>query len=81
MTLAQIAQAVGGVLGDGTDGAITVTGPAAEDSRAVQPGGLFVAFVGEQADGHDYAAAAVERGAAAVLASRQVDGVPAIIVP
>jgi UDP-N-acetylmuramoyl-tripeptide--D-alanyl-D-alanine ligase len=81
MTLAQIAQAVGGVLGDGTDGAITVTGPAAEDSRTVQPGGLFVAFVGEQADGHEYAAVAVELGAAAVLTSRQVEGVPSVIVP
>lgn len=81
MTLAEIAEAVGGVLGAGTDGAITVTGPAAEDSRAVQPGGLFAAFVGENVDGHEYAAGAVGRGAAAVLATRQVDGVPSVLVP
>ena len=33
-------------------------------------GGLFVAFAGEHVDGHDYAAAAVEAGAAAVLGTR-----------
>jgi UDP-N-acetylmuramoyl-tripeptide--D-alanyl-D-alanine ligase len=80
MTLAEIADVVGGALGTGTDGSIAVTGPAVEDSRAVRPGGLFAAFAGENADGHEYAAAAVERGAAAVLASRQV-AVPAVLVP
>ena len=31
----------------------TVTGPAFVDSRAVEPGGLFVAVAGEHVDGHD----------------------------
>ena len=73
MTLAEIAQAVGGTLTAGTDGAVTVTGPVTVDSRAIEPGGLFAAFAGERADGHDFAAAAVAHGAAGVLASRQID--------
>ena len=79
MTLAEIAEAVDGALAPGTDGALCVTGPVTVDSRAVEPGGLFAAFVGENADGHDFAAAAVQQGAAAVLASRDV-GVPAVLV-
>ena len=79
MTLAEIAEAVGGEVVDGTAD-LTVTAEASVDSRAVPPGGLFVAMVGENADGHDFAAAAVESGAAAVLAARPV-GAPAIVVP
>ena len=41
------------------DPALVVTGPAFLDSRSPEPGGLFVAFVGERVDGHDYAATAV----------------------
>ncbi|WP_297627592.1 UDP-N-acetylmuramoyl-L-alanyl-D-glutamate--2,6-diaminopimelate ligase [uncultured Rikenella sp.] len=37
------------------------------DSRAVAPGDLFVAVRGTVSDGHDYIAAAVERGASAVV--------------
>lgn len=45
----------------------------------MEPGSLFVAFVGERVDGHDFAEAVVAAGAVAVLASRPV-GVPAIVV-
>jgi UDP-N-acetylmuramoyl-tripeptide--D-alanyl-D-alanine ligase len=79
MTLAEIAEAVGGVLAPGTDGTLPVTGPVTADSRTVEPGGLFAAFAGEHADGHDFAAAAVKRGAVGVLAGRDV-GVPAVLV-
>ncbi len=41
-----------------------------EDSRRVTPGALFVATAGAHADGHDYAADAVERGAVAVVGER-----------
>lgn len=44
------------------------------DSRKVQPGHLFVAMKGGSVDGHDYIAAAVERGAAAVVGERALDG-------
>ena len=40
------------------------------DSRSVQPGELFFAIRGPHHDGHAYAAAAVEAGAAAVIAER-----------
>ncbi|TDQ52597.1 UDP-N-acetylmuramoyl-tripeptide--D-alanyl-D-alanine ligase [Actinorugispora endophytica] len=51
----------------------TVNGPVVVDSRQVAPGSLFVALGGERVDGHDFAAAAVEAGAVAVLGSRPVD--------
>jgi UDP-N-acetylmuramoyl-tripeptide--D-alanyl-D-alanine ligase len=50
------------------------------DSRAIAPGGLFVALPGERVDGHAYAAAAIAAGAAGVLAGREVDA-PAVIAP
>ena len=50
------------------------------DSRAIRPGGLFLALPGERVDGHEFAADAVDRGAAGVLAAREVDA-PAVIVP
>ncbi len=77
LTLEEIAAAVGGSL-DQADPQAIATGAAA-DSRLVAPGDLFVAIVGERVDGHDYAAAAFESGAAAVLAQRPVAG-PAILV-
>jgi len=49
-----------------TDGAI--------DSRLAIPGSLFVALPGERTDGHDYLAAAFERGAVAALVERDVPG-------
>ena len=44
------------------------------DSRRVQPGDVFVAFPGAQADGRDFIAQAVARGAAAVIAEAGVSG-------
>jgi len=41
------------------------------DSRTVSTGELFFAVRGERFDGHDYVAAAVERGAVAAVVSRQ----------
>jgi UDP-N-acetylmuramoyl-tripeptide--D-alanyl-D-alanine ligase len=82
LTVAQIAELVGGELSDisPTDAAATrVTGTVEFDSRAVTPGGLFLALPGARTDGHDFAAAAVAAGAVAVLAARPV-GVPAIVV-
>ncbi|MCL2551425.1 MAG: UDP-N-acetylmuramoyl-tripeptide--D-alanyl-D-alanine ligase [Actinomycetia bacterium] len=79
LTLAEVARAVGGSMHDIPDGDVRVTGPVVRDSREVVPGALFVAFAGERADGHDFAAGAVADGAVAVLAARPV-GVPAIVV-
>ena len=83
LTVARIAEIVGGRLADisAQDAEATViTGTVEFDSRAVTTGGLFLALPGARSDGHDFAAAAVASGAAAVLAARPV-GVPAIVVP
>nr|WP_232822883.1 UDP-N-acetylmuramoyl-tripeptide--D-alanyl-D-alanine ligase [Glycomyces dulcitolivorans] len=47
-----------------------VTAPAVINGRESEPGGLFVAFAGDRADGHDYAEQAGHAGAVAVLGSR-----------
>lgn len=83
LTVAQIAEIVGGRLADidPAQAAVRhVRGNVEFDSRAVGPGGLFVALPGARTDGHEFAAAAVEAGAVAVLAARPT-GVPAIVVP
>ncbi|WP_241386173.1 UDP-N-acetylmuramoyl-tripeptide--D-alanyl-D-alanine ligase [Rhodococcus sp. CH91] len=80
MTLARIAEVVGGTLHDVDDPSAEVTGSVEFDSRRIGPGGLFLALPGARSDGHDHAAAAVSAGATAVLAARPV-GVPAIVVP
>lgn len=49
------------------------------DSRALQTGDLFVALAGERFDGHNFAAQALEEGAAGVLLSRDL-GLEAQIV-
>ncbi|KAB1145602.1 UDP-N-acetylmuramoyl-tripeptide--D-alanyl-D-alanine ligase [Streptomyces luteolifulvus] len=79
LSLAEIAEVVGGQTHDIPDPSVQVTGPVVRDSREVEPGSLFVAFAGERVDGHDFAHAVVKTGAVAVLASRPV-GVPAIVV-
>ena len=82
LTVAQIAEIVGGTLADISPQAaatLHVTGTVEFDSRRVGPGGLFVALPGARSDGHDHAASAVAAGAVAVLAARPV-GVPAVVV-
>ncbi|MCL4459864.1 MAG: UDP-N-acetylmuramoyl-L-alanyl-D-glutamate--2,6-diaminopimelate ligase [Chloroflexi bacterium] len=53
------------------------------DSRLVQPGDLFVAIVGLEHDGHNFALAALARGAVAVVGERQMPlpaHIPQVIV-
>ena len=45
----------------------------AYDSRRVGPGTLFFCFAGERTDGHDFAAAAVEAGASALVVERPLE--------
>ena len=47
------------------------------DSRAVKPGELFVALKGDNFDGHDYCAKAVELGAAGGVVYHEVSGLTA----
>ncbi|MEJ2889004.1 UDP-N-acetylmuramoyl-tripeptide--D-alanyl-D-alanine ligase [Actinomycetospora aeridis] len=79
LTLADVARITGGRL-HGATGDERVTGSVEFDSRAVTPGGLFVALPGERVDGHDFVDKARSAGAAGVLAAREVDA-PAVIVP
>ena len=85
LTAAEVAAATGGSL-HAIEHAALVHGTVVTDSRQVEPGGLFVALPGEHVDGHDFAAAAVAAGAAAVLAARPVTddegrALPTIVVP
>ncbi|HWO21679.1 MAG TPA: UDP-N-acetylmuramoyl-L-alanyl-D-glutamate--2,6-diaminopimelate ligase [Kofleriaceae bacterium] len=48
------------------------------DSRAVSPGDVFVAVRGRRSDGHAFVAAAIERGAAAVVVERELHPAPAV---
>jgi UDP-N-acetylmuramoyl-tripeptide--D-alanyl-D-alanine ligase len=79
MSLAEIAAAVDGTLVGG-DPDTTVTGSVEFDSRAVGAGGLFAAFAGASADGHEFAGPAVAAGAVAVLGTRPTTA-PTIVVP
>ncbi|WP_062384701.1 UDP-N-acetylmuramoyl-tripeptide--D-alanyl-D-alanine ligase [Demequina iriomotensis] len=71
-----IANAVGGTLAADVD---TLVLGVDKDSRAIQPGWLYVAFVGERVDGHDYVPQAVEAGASLCLVSEPVDA-PHVLV-
>ncbi|MGI6538173.1 MAG: UDP-N-acetylmuramoyl-L-alanyl-D-glutamate--2,6-diaminopimelate ligase [Caldicoprobacterales bacterium] len=54
------------------------------DSRQVKGGSLFFCIEGYRADGHDYAASAVEKGAAAVVLRKDIplpEGVTKVFVP
>jgi UDP-N-acetylmuramoyl-L-alanyl-D-glutamate--2,6-diaminopimelate ligase len=63
------------------DGEVDITSLAYDSSRA-GPGTLFFCVRGQRADGHDFAPAAVERGAAALVVERHLElGVPQVMVP
>ena len=84
LELAEIARAVDGVLELGTSGATPETivdGPVETDNRDLVPGGVFVARRGETTDGHRFAEAAVEAGAALLLVERVLPiAVPQVVV-
>lgn len=60
-----------------TDG-VTISSLALR-TDAVEQGTLFCCVPGRSADGHDYAGAAVEAGAVALLVERNVDAPPAVV--
>jgi len=83
LTLADVARGCGGRLERGDAG--SVVDHVTIDSRAVEPGDLFLALRGERFDGDAYAAAALDAGAAAVVvraetAARLPAGAAAIVV-
>ena len=77
ITLAQAAEWCGGTI-DPKYADVCFFG-ASNDSRNIQQGQLFVALSGAR-DGHDFIPMAMEKGAAAVLCTRQVGDYPAIVV-
>lgn len=80
MTLAEIAAAVGGDLPNDAVG-VTVTGEVEYDTRKLAKGGLFLAFRGENTDGHTFGEQARAAGAVAAIGQRPVGDLPTVIVP
>ena len=77
--LSRVAQAVDGRL----VGADVALNGVSTDTRAIAPGQLFIALSGGNFDAHDFLAAAVASGAAALLvadAAKVPAGVPAVVV-
>lgn len=84
LTLKEIAQALSGQLHLGESAATEetiVNGDAQTDSREICQGQIFFARRGEVTDGHNFATAAVDAGAALIVAERLTDPrVPHILV-
>jgi UDP-N-acetylmuramoyl-tripeptide--D-alanyl-D-alanine ligase len=76
LTAQWVANAVSGVLAADVEATVTSV---VKDSREARPGSLYVAFVGERVDGHDYVGAAVAAGATLCLVSQHVDA-PHVLV-
>ncbi|MCY4073715.1 MAG: UDP-N-acetylmuramoyl-L-alanyl-D-glutamate--2,6-diaminopimelate ligase [Chloroflexi bacterium] len=58
------------------DLSVEISAPVAESSLDVQPGGIFVARVGQSADGHSYIPQAIAAGAAAIVGEAPQDDLP-----
>jgi UDP-N-acetylmuramoyl-tripeptide--D-alanyl-D-alanine ligase len=67
--LSEVATLSGGLL----SGANIEIHGMSHDTRALEPGNLFVALHGENVDGHDFLQGAADAGAAGALVSRPVD--------
>jgi len=78
-TLAEIARATGGTISPGGAAAVTVRGVSI-DSRTIEPGALFVPLRGAARDGHEFVAAAIRAGAAAILLERGESPLPSVKV-
>jgi UDP-N-acetylmuramoyl-tripeptide--D-alanyl-D-alanine ligase len=73
----EIARITGGQLFG--DGEIVVTQSPSFDSRELLSGAMFLALIGENSDGHDFAGSAISNGAVLVLCTRRVDA-PCVVV-
>ena len=62
------------------DSNLKVTGKVVIDSRKVSQGDLFVAINGEKVDGHDFCHEAIKQGAIAVISSKELVGIPTLLV-
>jgi len=76
-TIERVARATGGrVLGGGS--AEQPCRAVATDTRTLGRGDLFVALCGERFDGHNFVAAAVAKGAAALVVSKKPEPLPPV---
>ena len=83
LSLMDIAQITGGRLhgvDDASAAALVIDGPVVTDSRQAGPGGLYIARIGEQMDGHQFVAPAARAGAVAAMTTREVDDLPCVVV-
>ncbi len=83
LSLQEVATITGGRLHgipEGEAGRLVVDGPVVTDSREAGPGGLYVARVGEQLDGHQFVGAAAALGAVAALTTREAPELPCVVV-
>jgi UDP-N-acetylmuramoyl-tripeptide--D-alanyl-D-alanine ligase len=79
-TFDELAKATGGTLtgiGEGTSRSATGVN---FDSRALQPGDVFLALKGVR-DGHDFVPQAFQSGAAIAVTRRPIEGGPCLLVP
>ncbi len=60
----------------GVSGDAAITAPVVEADADIQPGGVFVARTGLSVDGHGFIPQAIERGAAAIIGSRELGDLP-----
>jgi len=83
LPLREVAAITGGVLHSPTGedvSELVVDGPVVTDSREAAPGSLYVARVGESADGHLFAGPARDAGAVAALTTRPLPDLPCVVV-
>lgn len=76
-SLRWVAEATGGRLVGGDSDATVDLALVETDSRACREGSTYVARVGEETDGHDYARAAVASGARLLVVERLLEEIPA----
>ncbi len=79
MTIEEIAKAIS-AQEKNLDSNVKVTGKVVIDSRKVSKGDLFVAINGENVNGHDFCEAVIKQGAVAVIAAKEISGVPTLLV-
>ncbi len=77
LKLSEIIKAAGGSFGYPADVEISSV---STDTRTIEKNSLFIALKGANFDGHDFAAQAMELGAAAVVTEKPVEGARCLIV-
>ncbi|MBO3140109.1 UDP-N-acetylmuramoyl-tripeptide--D-alanyl-D-alanine ligase [Dermatophilus congolensis] len=80
LTLGKIACITSGRLSSPEAADILVKGSVVTDSRAAEEGSLYIARIGEHADGHAYAASAADNGAVAALVTTPIEDLPYVQV-